>query len=76
MAQITITIPNNKVGLVKDALGYQDKIANEEGVEIDNPQTPQEFAQEWIIKQIRLKVRKYEKTLAANNVTHTDVNIT
>ena len=48
MAKITITIPDDKINAVTNAFcdmfGYQEKIQQEDGTEIDNPISKAQFA--------------------------------
>lgn len=74
MATISITVPNDKVALVKAALGYEDTIKDEEGNDIPNPQSAAAFFQEWVAKKVRREVFVYEvqKDREAFTPTNTD----
>ena len=76
MATLQIDIPNNKVDILKAALGYQDTIINEAGEEIANPQSAKDFAENWIIDQLKRQVKNYEKRQALNAAVFTDVGLT
>lgn len=76
MATLQIDIPNNKVDILKAALGYQDTIINEEGEEIANTQSAKDFAENWIIDQLKRQVKNYEKRQALNAAVFTDVGLT
>lgn len=77
MATLQITIPNNKIELLKNALGYQDQLEqiNEAGeiVTINNPQTPKQFAEEVILNYLKTAVRNYERNEAVKSTVHTDI---
>jgi hypothetical protein len=75
MIKLEINIPDNKAKLLKDALGYQDKIIDEEGKEIDNPQKPIDFAEEQIGNFLKQKVRRYERQEAIRNITPSDLGV-
>jgi len=78
MADITITIPTAKVPLVKAAIGYKEQIVSddEDGkpIMIDNPQSALEYAEEWLINQIKREVRTYEKKEAIRAAVYTNTD--
>lgn len=75
MATLTITIPNEKVTLLKKALGYEDKVIDGEGNEIDNPQSATQYAEKWITEQLKRQVWAYERSEAVRNLQETDLGI-
>lgn len=71
MAQITITIPTDKVELVKTALKYPEQV-EVDGELVDNPQTPAAFFQEWVAGKVRREVQAYEINQARQAAALTD----
>ena len=59
MARLTIEIPDGKVPLVLDAIGYTAMIDDGIGHEIPNPLTPTQFTQRWTIRKFREAVYAY-----------------
>jgi len=45
--------------LVLAAIGYTEMVETEQGETIPNPLTPVQFAQQWIIAQVKRAVRRY-----------------
>lgn len=77
MATLTITIPNDKVELLKKALDYQENIVDEfTGKSTPNPQGPADFAEEQIIKFLTSKAKAYERQRALLNLKETDLGAT
>lgn len=80
MAKLNINIPNTKVELLKAAIGYPETVMQEdpenagEMIEVANPQTPQDYAEKWIISQLRGAVVSYEKEKAKVTATLTDTS--
>lgn len=74
MAKLEINIPNAKIPLLKEALGYQDTIINEEGEEVANPQSEKDYAEEILIGFLKSKVANYEKRQAIANTSYTDTS--
>jgi hypothetical protein len=76
MPDIIITIPTDKVDLIKNAIGYQETIIDDEGNEVPNPESALAYAEKVLIKHLKNQVRRYEKQLAVRNATYTDINVT
>ena len=66
---ITINIPDAIATRVVNGVAYQhgyaDTIINEQGEEIDNPETKAVYAKRMVIQNIKNAVRAYEATQAA-----------
>lgn len=64
MANITLVIPNNKITDIVESFavnyGYQAKITNEAGEEIDNPETKAQFAKRQILDFIKENYKVYK----------------
>ena len=79
MAEYKLTIPDDKVQLVTDALcstqGYTATIEDDEGNVIANI-SKVDFAKNCIIWYIKSMVKLYERKLAEASITNTDINIT
>ena len=73
--QITIDIPDAKVGRVRDAFcsefSYLDMVDDGEGNQIPNPQTKNQFTKQQIIKYIKQVTANYEANLAAGVARNT-----
>lgn len=72
MAIISLTIPNDKVARIVDAIcaryGYQELING-----VANTQTKSQFTKEWMIKQLKNAVKEHEQA-TANATIKTDVD--
>lgn len=75
MAQITITIPDNKIELIKKSLDYQEQIPDETGNLVPNPQTPKSFLTDWLKDQLKRRVRVYEQRNFEISNQYTDLEI-
>ena len=69
MARITLEIDDADVSLVLDAIGYTETVDDGTwddgtGQMIPNPLTPMQYAQQWLVKQIKRQVRRYRVTQA------------
>ena len=69
MARITLEIDDADVSLVLDAIGYTETVDDgtwddETERMIPNPLTPMQYAQQWMVKQIKRQVRRYRVTQA------------
>jgi hypothetical protein len=81
MAQIVITIPDDKVQQVLDILckifGYNVEILNDDGDSIPNPQTKSQFVKSIIIDFIKRKIKSYklnEISLVSDTQANTDTD--
>jgi hypothetical protein len=78
MVDLTITIPNNKVELVKKALGYQETIiqSKEDGTseEVPNPETAAQYAERLIIEFLKQRVKAHERREAIKAIQYSDVS--
>ena len=68
MAQVTITYPDEDRDRIIEAictrLGYQETVDGD-GEDVDNPQSPDEFAATKVAEWVRSQVRKHETEKAA-----------
>lgn len=75
MTDIILTIPNDKINLVVDAIcvtrGYQETIDEE-----PNPETKPQFAKKVIGGYVRDIVKAYEKRLHEAEFVETEISIT
>jgi len=68
--EITITIPTAKADEVKEAIGYQDEVSDEENKGmITNPETPKVFLENYIKNHIKSKVKRMIGRKAKRNST-------
>lgn len=54
--------------------GYQEKVTDEEGNEIDNPETKKAFANRMIIEQIKRWVNGWRKSEAERAAAYEEIN--
>ena len=76
--EITITIPDEIAARVVNGVAYQhgyaDTIADENGDEIDNPETKAAYAKRMVIQNIKSAVRSYEAVQAAETARQSAIN--
>lgn len=71
MASITITVPNDKVVELTNALGYQTEVHWE-----PNPQTRGDFAKMVITSFLKKAYRDYKRREAESLIQSVDIDIT
>lgn len=77
MASINITIPDDKIDSVVDAMceyfGYQTSIVDDEGGAIPNPETKNQFAKKQLKQFIKKVYRKNEVRKARATVVDVEL---
>jgi hypothetical protein len=76
MPDITLTIPADKVDLIKQTFDYKETVKDQDGNDIPNPVSALDHVETSIINLIKFRVQRYEQQQVINNATYTDINVT